>query len=90
MFKRILAPLFSHICFTVSAATFLAGGDNFQSQILKKRKSECLSGLKGFLPHIYTLTYIHTYICYVPCERRFYKIKYGFEGSISNVDLGLF
>ena len=27
---------------------------------------------------------------YVSCQKRLLKIKYGFEGSISNVDLGLF
>ena len=39
-------------------------------------KSSC----HRYLPDIY----------YVPFQKRLGKIKYGFEGSISNVDLGLF
>ena len=26
---------------------------------------------------------------YVPCQKTLFKTKYGYEGSISNVDLGL-
>ena len=59
---------------------FLLGGDNFQSQILKKRgqekKYECL----GYLPGGLTMFLV----------KKDLKIKHGFEGSISNVDLGLF
>ena len=28
--------------------------------------------------------------CYISCQKKNLKIKYGFEGLISNVDLGLF
>ena len=51
-------------------------------------KNECLGGLKEFLPQISAFgggrgAY------YVSCQKRFCKIKYGLEDSISNVDLGL-
>ena len=51
----------------------------------KKKKKECLGRLKEF----------QTKIClrgsyYVSCKKRLLKMKYGFEGSISNFDLGLF
>ena len=48
-------------------------------------KNECLGGLKEFLPSIFAWG-----VYYVSCQKRFLKIKYGFEGSVSNVDLGLF
>ena len=74
---------------TVSAVPLLStGGDNFQSEILKRgisEKNECLGRIKEFLPWIFTWE-----AYYVSCLKRPLKIKYGLEGSISNVDLGLF
>ena len=61
---------------------------NFQSEILKRgisEKNECLGRIKEFLPCIFTWK-----AYYVSCLKRPLKIKYGLEGSISNVDLGLF
>ena len=74
---------------TVSAVPLLStGGDNFQSEILKRgisEKNECLGRIKEFLPWIFTWE-----AYYVSCLKRPLKIKYGLEGSISDVDLGLF
>ena len=52
------------------------GKDNFQFQILKRGDQKKRVRLRGEL------------LCY--CQTRLFKIKYGFEGSISNVDFGLF
>ena len=62
------------------------GGGNFQSQILKR---EILVGVKEFLSWIFAPEGgMGAY--FVSCQKRFLKIRYSFEGSISNVDLGLF
>ena len=57
------------------------GGEGGEGQ----KKNECLGGLKEFLPSIFAWG-----VYYVSCQKIFLKIKYGFEGSVSNVDLGLF
>ena len=44
-------------------------------------KNECLGGLDEFLPWIFCLG-----ACYVSCQKKTFN---GFEGSISNIDLGL-
>ena len=41
--------------------------------------------LKGFLPQILAWG-----ACYVTCQKKTFKIKYAAEGSVPNVDLGLF
>ena len=63
----------------------------FQSQILKRdqERNEFLRGLKEFLRQIFVWGggwggY------YISCQKRLCKIKYGFKGSISNIDPGLF
>ena len=43
-----------------------------------------MGGLKEFLPWIFARGIT------VSVKKRLFKIKYSFEGSISNVDLGLF
>ena len=40
---------------------------------------------KEFLPHIFIWSAYHA-----PCQKRLCNIKYGFEGSISNVDMTCF
>ena len=58
-----------------------ARGDNLQSQILKSRgseKNECLGVLKS-LSHRYLL---EGGAYYVSCQKRLYKMKYDFKGSI--------
>ena len=62
------------------------GGGNFQSQILKR---EILVGVKEFLSWIFAPEGGRG-AYFVSCQKRFLKIRYSFEGSISNVDLGLF
>ena len=66
-----------------------AGGATFSPKFwkggIRKKMSARGGGLKEFLPWIFTLG-----ACYVSCQKRLLKIKCGFEGSISNVDLGLF
>ena len=42
-------------------------------------------GIGEFLPHVFTWGAYHT-----PCQKIFYNIKHGFEGSISNVDMTCF
>ena len=65
-----------------------AGRNNFQSHILKWegfRKKKCVwGGLKQFLPWIFAQG------AYCFLSKKDLKIKYGFEDSISNADLGLF
>ena len=46
------------------------------------RKNECLGDLKEFLQQIFALE-----AYYVPYQKRLCKVRYGFEGLISNVDL---
>ena len=46
------------------------------------QKNECLEGIKGFLPKIFSE--VAYYIC---CQERLCKTKHGFEGLVSNVDL---
>ena len=77
---------------TVSASSFpfLQGGGegNFHPQILKTRDQKKMSAwgdLKSSW-HIYLPGGITMFLV----KRRLLTIKYGFEGSISNVDLGLF
>ena len=50
-----------------------------------QKKNECQGGLKKFLAQIFAW-----WAYCVPCQKRLTKIKYGFEGSISNVDFILF
>ena len=45
----------------------------------------CFNLLKEFLPQIFAWG-----AYYVPRQTRLCEIKYGFEGSVSNVDLGQF
>ena len=66
---------------------FSAGGDNLQSQILKRggsEKNECLGALKSSCHG-----YFAGGLIMLLAKKRLLKIKYGFEGSISNVDLRL-
>ena len=49
-----------------------------------QKKNECLGGLKKFLPWIFAWGVIRIIV-----KKRLLRIKNGFEGSISNVDLGL-
>ena len=42
-------------------------------------------GLKGSLPQVFAFG-----AYYVSCQKRLCKMKFGFEGSIANVRLGLF
>ena len=63
-------------------------GDNFQSQILKRvgiRNKISARGVVKSSCH----RYFPAKAYYVPCQERLCEIKYGFEGSISNVDLAL-
>ena len=47
-------------------------------------------GLKEFLSHIFVVGVgWEGGGSYVPCQKRLHKIKYGYEGSTSNVDVGL-
>ena len=55
---------------------------NFEKRHIRKKK-ECLGGLIVFLPQI--AGFIMFFL-----KKDFVKIKYGFEASISNVDLDLF
>ena len=41
--------------------------------------------VKEFLLQIFCLG---RRVCYISCQKRFCKTKYGFEGLISNIDLG--
>ena len=57
----------------------LGGGNepsvpNFEKGRLEK--NECLGGLKESLPQIFALG-----AYYVSCQKRLYKMKYGFKGS---------
>ena len=80
-------------CHTLSqhqSPLFLVG-DNFQSQILKwgdQKKNEFLGGggLKAFLPWIFALGGL---LCLLS-KKKLLKLKYGFQGSISHVDIRLF
>ena len=75
--------------YTVSAPHFLLGtifSPKFWKGGRVSEKNECLGGLKEFLPQISGLG---GRAYYVSCQKRLCKIKYGLEGSISNVDLGL-
>ena len=67
---------------------FLLVRDKFQSQILKRdvRKNDCLIELKEFMPQIFAWEEAYC----VSFQKRLCKMKYGAEGSISNVDLDLF
>ena len=62
---------------------FLLSGATFSSKFWKGeiRKKWLSVGLKEFLPWIFTIFLV---------KKRLSKIKYSFEGSIPNVDLGLF
>ena len=73
---------------SVPSFPLLSTGGNFQSQILKREGQKKSTwggggGLKEFLPWIFAcgLTFL--------IKKRLLKIQYGFEGSISNVDLGM-
>ena len=75
--------------YTASVLSFLLG-EQISVPSFEKRgpeKNDCLGVLKEFL-----LCWIFALgVCYVSCQKkRLSKIKYGFEFSISNVDLGLF
>ena len=48
----------------------------------KKKKNECLGGLKEFLPQILAWGSL---LCFL--SKKLCKIKYGAEGSISDVNL---
>ena len=70
-----------HICFMSFTKNYCispslsAGVDNFQSQILKRREVKCMpGGHKEFL------------LCSL--SKRLCKVKYAFEGLVSNVYLG--
>ena len=53
-----------------------------------QKLNECLWGLKVFIPssHIYLPGGLAKFLV----KKRIFKTKYGFEDSISNIDLGLF
>ena len=84
-FPSARLPKHLHRFFTVSVPPFLlVGGDNLQSQILKKRGGGdqkkmnvwwVLSPCHGYLP-------LWGGVDYVSCQKRLYKMKYGFEGYI--------
>ena len=71
---KVSAPLFS-VRGQLSAQNFEKG----------ESKKVCFVGRKEFLQQIFSWG-----AYYIPCQARLCKIKYGFEGSISNVDVGLF
>ena len=74
---------------SISPLPFLLG-DNFQSQILKRWRSE-KNGCPGGGLKISCHGYLPGGGAYcVSCQKRLLKIKYGFEGSISNAALDLF
>ena len=56
---------------------------NFKKEGVSE-KNECLGGLKEFLPQIFALGLT------VFLVKKDWKIKYGFDDSISYADLGLF
>ena len=72
---------------TVSVSPFCWGEQlvvpNFE-KVGSEKKNECPGGLNEFLPWIFARG-----TSYISCQKRL-KIKYDFEGSISNVDLSLF
>ena len=51
-----------------------------------KLKKECLGGRKEFLPWIFSWGELTMFLV----KKKDFKIKYGFEGLIPNVDLDLF
>ena len=66
-------------------------GTTFNPKVLKGRdqkKNERLVGVKEFLSWIFAPEGRGAY--FVSCQKRLLKIRYSFEGSISNGDLGLF
>ena len=93
----------THSCllYSISPPPFLLqeGGD-FQSQILKreiskkKKKSDWRdfkNSCHGYLPEGGVGGGGVRGVCVlVPCQKKTFKIKYGFEGSISNAAVGLF
>ena len=79
--------VFCPVCFTVAVPPFYRG-DNFQSQILKrgdKKKKSAWGHLK--VPALDNCLEGLTVFCK---KKRLLKIKYGFDDSVSYVDLGLF
>ena len=84
----------------LSAAGGGGGGGGFQSQILKreiskkKKKSDWRdfkNSCHGYLPEGGVGGGGVRGVCVlVPCQKKTFKIKYGFEGSISNAAVGLF
>ena len=57
----------------------MGGGATF------RKKNQCLGGLKGSLPQVFACG-----VYYVSCQKRLCKIKPAFEGSFTNVSVGLF
>ena len=62
-------------------------GDQLSVLILKREFREQLSVIKGFKSSCHK--YLHEGLTVFLVKKRLSKIKYGFEGSISNPDLGL-
>ena len=63
--------------------TLLAGRGGGGGHLQKKKW--CLGGLKESLPQVFAFG-----AYYVSCQKRLCKMEFGFEGSITNVRLGLF
>ena len=75
----------------MSISIYLLGGTTFSPKFSKgggggSEKNDCLGRLKEFLPCLIFAWGLAMFLV----KKRLSKIKYGFEFSISNVDLSLF
>ena len=77
----------AHNTVSVPPPPFSAGGDNLQSQILKEGDQEKMSVWGALKSSCHG--YFAGGLIMLLAKKRLLKIKYGFEGSISNVDLRL-
>ena len=87
--RKICMYMYVHDVYTASVLSFLLGGNNFQSQVLKRgfqKKMAVMGDLKSFC----YAEYLPGGLLYSLSKKRLFKIKYVLEFSIPNVDLGLF
>ena len=89
---KLRSDLLMHLYIHNISPPFFDGGQllvpNFENE--ESEKNECLGGFKEFLPWTFAWGKRGSGGNMFLVKKRLLRIKYAFEGSISNVDLGLF